>query len=180
VISGFTASPLTTVHVLLSLIGILSELVVLFGMFSAKRLNGWTWLFMVTMLLTSVTGFFFPFHRILPSHILGVLSLIALAIAFYARYSRRLDGGWRSAYAISVAIALYRNVFVLSAQLFQKVPSLKALAPTQSEPPFLVTQLIVMVTFIALSVFAVKGFRPDLTRATRVMPYDCGAFALRL
>jgi len=107
VISGFTLSPLTTVHVLLSLIGILSGLVVPFGMFSAKRLDGWTWLFMVTTLLASVTGFFFPFHRILPSHILGVLSLIALAITFYARYSRRLDGGWRSAYVISAAIALY-------------------------------------------------------------------------
>ena len=77
-----------------------------------------------------------------------------------------LDGGWRSAYAISVAIALYLNVFVLSAQLFQKVPSLKALAPTQSEPPFQVTQLIVMVIFITLSVFTVEGFRPDLARAT--------------
>jgi hypothetical protein len=84
----------------LSLIGILAGLVVLFGMFSAKRVDGCTWLFMVTTLLTTVTGFFFPFHRILPSHILGVLSLIALGIAFYARYSRRLDGDWRSAYAI--------------------------------------------------------------------------------
>jgi hypothetical protein len=146
--------------------GILSGLAVLFGMFLARRLDGWTWLFMVTTLLTSVTGFFFPFHRILPLHILAVLSEIALAIAFYARYSRRLDGAWRSAYMISAAIALYLNVFVLIAQLFQKVPSLKALAPTQSEPPFLVTQLIVMVIFIALSVFAVKGFRPDLARAT--------------
>ena len=150
----------------LRLMGILSGLVVLFGMFSAKRLNGWTWFFMVTTLLTSVTGFFFPFHRILRSHILGVLSAIALVIAVYARYSRRLDGAWRSAYVMSAAIALHLNVFVWIAQLFPKVPSLKALAPTQSEPPFQVTQLIVMVIFITLSVFAVEGFRPDLARAT--------------
>ncbi len=100
----------------------------------------------------------------MPSHILGVLSLIALPIACYARYSRRMVGGWGRAYVIVAAIALYLNVFVLIAQLFQKVPALKAMAPTQSEPPFLATQLIVMVIFIVLSVFAVKGFRPDLVR----------------
>jgi hypothetical protein len=165
VIFGMTT--FTFVHVVLSLIGIFSGFVVLFGMFSAKRLEGWTSLFLVTMLLTSLTGFFFPFHRLLPSHILGALSLIALAIAIYARYSRGLAGAWRRTYAITAVIALYLNVFVLVVQVFQKVPALKVLAPTQSEPPFLVTQLIVLVIFFGgLSVFAVKGFRPDLLQPT--------------
>ena len=157
---------LTFVHVALSLLGIFAGFVVLFGMFSAERLDGWTSLFLVTTVLTSVTGFFFPFHRVLPSHVFGVLSLIALAIAVFARYSRRIAGVWRAAYVITAAIALYLNVFILIAQAFQKVPALKAKAPTQSEAPFLVTQLIVMVILILLSIFAVKGFRPDLVRAT--------------
>jgi hypothetical protein len=159
VIFGMTT--LTFVHVVLSLIGIFTGFVVLFGMFSAKRLDAWTSLFLVTTVLTSVTGFFFPFHRLLPSHVFGILSLIALGIAIYARYSRSLAGGWSRAYAITAAIALYLNLFILVAQAFQKVPALKALAPTQSEPPFLVTQLIVLAIFLGLSVFAVKGFRPD-------------------
>ena len=141
----------------LRLMGILSGLVVLFEMFSAKRLNAWTWFFMVTTLLTSVSGFFFPFHLLLLSHILGVLLVISMVIVVYT---------WRSGYVMSAAIALHLNVFVWIAQLFPKVPSLKALAPTQSEPPFQGTQLIVMVIFITLSVFAVEGFRPDLARAT--------------
>jgi len=146
--------------------GILSGLVVLFGDVLSEAPE---WLDLVLYgddAAYKFTGFFFPFHRILRSHILGVLSVIALVIAVYARYSRRLDGAWRSAYVMSAAIALHLNVFVWIAQLFPKVPSLKALAPTQSEPPFQVTQLIVMVIFITLSVFAVEGFRPDLARAT--------------
>jgi hypothetical protein len=119
--------------------------------------------FLVTTVLTSVSGFFFPFHRLLPSNILGILSLIALAIAAYARYSRGLAGGWHRTYAIAAAIALYLNVFVLVAQVFQKVPALKVLAPAQSEPPFLVTQLV-LVIFLGLSIFAVKGFRPESLR----------------
>ncbi len=162
----FGMTVLTFVHVVLSLVGILAGLVVLFGMFSSKRLNGWTWIFLSTTVLTSVTGYFFPFRRLLPSHILGVLSLIALAIAIYARYSRRMAGGWRSTYVITSAIALYLNVFVLIAQLFAKVSALKALAPTQSEAPFLVTQLVVLVIFVALSRLAVKGFKPELIRGT--------------
>jgi hypothetical protein len=156
---------LTFVHVVLSLIGIFAGFVVLFGMFSAKRLDGWTSLFLVTTVLTSVTGFFFPFHRLLPSHVLGILSLPTLAIAIYARYSRRFAGGWSRAYVITAAIAQYLNVFVLIAQAFMKVPALKALAPTQSEPPFFVAQSVVMVIFIVLTIFAAKGFRLDAVRA---------------
>jgi len=107
-----------------------------FGLLVAKRLDGWTTLFLASTVLTSVTGFLFPFSRFLPSHGVGILSLLALAIAIFARYGRHLSGLWRRTYAITAVIALYLNVFVLIVQLFQKVPALKAIAPTQSEAPF--------------------------------------------
>jgi hypothetical protein len=122
-------------------------------------MDGWTAVFLVITALTSLTGFFFPFHKLLPSHILGVLSLIVLAIAVPARYVYHLAGGWRRIYVITAVLALYFNFFVLIAQLFQKVPPLKALAPTQSEPPFLVAQTCALVLFIVLGIYSVKGFR---------------------
>jgi hypothetical protein len=158
-------SPLTIFHVVLSLIGILSGLVVAFGLLTAKRLDGWTAVFLATTVLTSVTGFLFPFHRLLPSHILGTLSLILLAVAIYARYSRKLAGAWSRTYAATAVLALYFNVFVLIAQLFQKVPALKAMAPTQSEPPFKLTQLVFLVVFVALTVAAAKRFSNEQLRA---------------
>ena len=144
----------TFVHVALSLIGILSGFVVAYGLLSAKRLDGWTVVFLATTVLTSVTGFFFPFHKFLPSHAVGILSLLVLVIALYARYGGKLAGGWRRIYAITAMVALYLNVFVLVAQLFMKVPALQALAPTQSEPPFLVAQATVLLLFVVLSVLA--------------------------
>jgi hypothetical protein len=152
-------TPLTFVHVLLSLIGIFSGFVVLSGLLSANRHDRSTAVFLITTVLTSVTGFLFPFHRLLPSHVLGILSLIALALAIPALYMCRLAGAWRATYVITAMISLYFNVFVLIAQLFMKVPALKALAPTQSEPPFLVTQVAVMVLFVVLTIFAVRNFR---------------------
>jgi|SRR5271169_4094610 len=154
-------SPFTLFHVVLSLIGILSGLIVLFGLLTAKRLEGWTAIFLVTTVLTSVTGFLFPFHRLLPSHILGIISLILLAVAIYARYSRKLAGAWSRVYAATAVLALYLNVFVLIAQLFQKVPALKTLAPTQTEQPFKLTQLVFLVLFAILTVAAAKRFRYD-------------------
>src|SRR6267143_5534836 len=130
-------SAFTLFHVVLSLVGILSGFVVLAGFLTAKRSNGWTALFLTTTALTSVTGFLFPFHKFLPSHAVGIVSLIVLAVAIFARYVRQLAGAWRGIYVVTAVIALYLNVFVLIAQLFQKVPALKAMAPTQSEPPFL-------------------------------------------
>src|SRR4030095_12929177 len=135
-------------HVLISLIGILSGLVVMVGLLSGKRLNGWTALFLLSTVLTSVTGFLFPFHGFTPGIGLGIISLVILAIAIFARYPRNLVHAWRWIYVVTAMLALYLNVFVLVAQLFQKVPALKALAPTQSEQPFLVTQLIVLVAFV--------------------------------
>ena len=152
-------TPFTLFHVLLSLVGIVSGLVVVFGLMSAKRLSSWTAIFLITTVATSVTGFLFPFHELLPSHVLGVLSLIALAVAIYALYSRRLAGGWRRAYVAGSVTALYLNVFVLVAQLFMKVPALKALAPMQSEGPFKLAQLSVFMLFLVLGIFATKRFR---------------------
>jgi hypothetical protein len=149
----------TFVHVVISLAGILSGLVVLFGLIAGKRLDGWTALFLITTVATSVTGFMFPFHKLLPSHVVGVISLVVLAIAVYARYSRHLAGGWLRTYVISSVIALYLNVFVLIVQLFEKVPALNAMAPTQSEPPFKITQVVVLAIFVVLGIFAAKGFR---------------------
>jgi hypothetical protein len=149
----------TLIHVAISLVAIASGFVVLFGMFAGKRLDGWTALFLSTTVATSVTGFLFPFHHFMPSHAVGTLSLIVLAVAIVARYRRHLAVSWRWLYVVSAATALYFNVFVLIAQSFQKIPALKALAPTQSEPPFLVTQLIVMLLFVVFTVVAVKKFR---------------------
>ncbi|MGH9503442.1 MAG: hypothetical protein ACRD20_11390 [Terriglobales bacterium] len=161
---GMSLSTFTLVHVIISLVGIVSGFIVVFGMLSAKRLNSWTALFLLTTVLTSVTGFGFPFEHLLPSHKVGILSLIALAIAILARYSFHMAGKWRSIYVVTAMIALYFNVFVLVVQSFEKVPALKAMAPTQSEPPFLVAQLAVLALFIVLTIFAVKKFHPAAAR----------------
>jgi len=150
---------LTFVHVVLSLIGIFSGFIVMFGLFAGKRLDGWTTIFLVSTVATSVTGFLFPFHRFLPSHGVGIVSLIVLAVAILARYTFDLAGAWRRTYVISAMISLYLNVFVLVAQAFQKVPALKAMAPTQSDPPFLVTQLVDMVLFVVFTIVAARRFR---------------------
>src|SRR5439155_12215308 len=130
---------LTLVHVLISLAGILSGLVVLFGLLAGRRLDGWTGIFLASTVATSVTGFFFPVHHFMPSHAVGILSLLVLGVAIYARYPRQLVGAWRKTYVISAVVALYFNVFVGIVQAFQKIPALKAVAPKQNEPPFLIT-----------------------------------------
>jgi len=162
---GMPLSTLTLVHVLISLVGIGSGLLVVYGMLLGKRFDGATMIFLVTTVLTSLTGFLFPFEHLLPSHVLGILSLVALAVAIVARYARQMAGTWRSIYVVSAVFALYFNVFVLVAQIFLKVPAAHALAPTGKEPPFLVVQLIVMAIFIVLGIFAVKRFRIGATTA---------------
>jgi len=119
----------------------------------------------VTTVLTSVTGFLFPFHKFLPSHAVGIVSLLVLAVTIPALYVFHLAGPWRRTYVIGAVIALYLNVFVLIAQFFMKVPALKALAPTQSEPPFLGTQIVVMLIFVVTGVFAAKRFPAEAVRA---------------
>ncbi len=154
----------TLFHVVLSLVGIGAGFVVVFGLIAAKQLNRWSVVFLSTTVATSLTGFLFPFHKLLPSHVIGVVSLVALAIAILARYARHFVGAWRWIYAVNAVVALYLNVFILIAQLFQKVPALKAMAPTQSEAPFLVTQLVVMALFVVLGIFAAKRFHVEPAR----------------
>jgi hypothetical protein len=163
-ILGMTTSTYTLIHVAISLLGICSGFVVLFGLLAAKRLDAWTALFLATTVLTSVTGFGFPFAHLLPSHKVGITSLVVMAIAILARYVFHLVGAWRSIYVIGAVIALYLNVFVLIFQLFDKVAALKALAPTQSESPFLAAQLVVMALFLWFAILAVKRFHPQLAR----------------
>jgi hypothetical protein len=152
---------LTLIHVLLSLIGIVSGFVVLVGMFDSRRLESWTALFLITTVMTSVTGFLFPFTKLLPSHIFGIISLIVLGIAAAARYSFRLKDSWRWIYVVTALLALYLNTFVLVVQAFLKVPALKALAPTQSEAPFAIAQGIVLVFFLYVGVRAAMRYRPE-------------------
>jgi hypothetical protein len=149
----------TVVHVVISLIGIGSGLVVMVGLLTGRRLNSWTALFLASTVATSVTGFFFPFHGFTPAIAVGIISLFLLAVAILARYGRRLSGAWRWIYVVTAMVALYLNVFVLIVQLFQKVPALKALAPSQSEPPFLVTQLFALALFVMLTIVAAIKFR---------------------
>ena len=157
---GMSVATYTLIHVIISLVGIVSGLIVLFAMFGGKRLDGMTALFLVTTVLTSVTGFGFPFEHLLPSHIVGMISLVVLAIAILARYSLNLAGKWRAIYVITTVMALYLNVFVLLVQSFLKVPALHAMAPKGNEPPFLIAQVVVMVLFIVLGILAVKKFHP--------------------
>ncbi|HTM53321.1 MAG TPA: hypothetical protein VL175_04805 [Pirellulales bacterium] len=149
----------TLVHVVISLLAIASGFVVLYDMLRGKESGGRTAFFLITTVLTSVTGFGFPVDQILPSHILGVLSLVVLGLAIYARYSRRLHGKWRTTYVITAIFALYLNVFVLIVQGFLKIPALHELAPTQTEPPFAIAQLAVLPIFLVLGARAVTGFR---------------------
>jgi len=158
---GMTLQTYTLIHVLISLIGIGSGFVVMYGMLTSKRLDGWTAVFLTTTVLTSVTGFGFPFKGMTPAINVGIISLVVLAIASVARYARHLAGAWRKTYVATASLALYLNVFVLVVQSFEKVPALKAAAPTQKEPPFLVAQLAVLALFIVLTVLAAKRFRGE-------------------
>jgi hypothetical protein len=158
-ILGMTLSAFTLVHIVISVIGIGSGLLVMYGLLIGKRLDGATAIFLVSTVATSATGFGFPFDHLLPSHKVGILSLLVLAVAIVARYVFDLAGAWRGMYVVSAAVALYLNVFVLVVQLFEKVPALRAMAPTQKEPPFLVVQLVVLALFVALTFIAAKRFR---------------------
>jgi hypothetical protein len=151
----------TLFHVALSPIGILAGFIAVFGLLAYKLLPGWTRWFLVTTLLASITGYFFPVHRLLPSHIVGLISIISLSVALYALYGKKLAGGWRRTYAITATLSLYLNFFVLIVQLFEKVPALKALAPTQSEPPFKIAQLTPLVVFILLTILSAVRFRGE-------------------
>jgi len=164
-ILGMSAATYTFLHVLISLVGIGSGLIVMYGFLTGKRWDGMNFIFLVTTVLTSVTGFGFPVVHLLPSHIVGIISLALLAIAIPARYIFHMGGPWRPVYVITAAMALYLNVFVLIVQLFEKVPALKALAPTQKEPPFLIAQVAVVLIFIALTILATRRFHLEPAHA---------------
>jgi hypothetical protein len=157
-ILGMTLSTFTLFHVVLSLVGIASGLIVVYGLMTGKRFDGWTATFLLFTVLTSLTGFLFPFTHLLPSHVVGILSLLMLAVAIIARYPRRLEGAWRRIYVICAMVALYLNCFVLVVQMFLKVPALHALAPKGNEPPFLVAQLALLAIFVWLTIVAARRF----------------------
>lgn len=163
-ILGMSTGTYTFLHVLISIVGIVSGLVVVFGLLTGRQLDRWTAIFLTTTALTSISGFGFPFDHLLPSHILGIMSLGILAFVIPALYVFHLAGAWRWIYVIGSALALYFNVFVLVVQSFEKVPALKALAPTQKEPPFLVAQLAVLLVFGVLTVLATMRFHPERVR----------------
>jgi hypothetical protein len=156
----FDPTTLLGIHTWLSLIGLASGFVVLVGLIQSKPLNGWTALFLATTVLTSVTGYGLPADHILPSHIVGALSLVVLAGAILARYVYHLAGAWRWIYVVSAMAALYLNAFVAVVQLFRKVPALNVLAPTESEPPFAIAQVLLLAVAIALTIWAARAFRP--------------------
>ena len=161
-ILGMSLSTLTSVHVIISLIGIVSGIVVMFGLLGSNRMPGLTAIFLLFTILTSATGFLFPFEKLLPSHMIGILSLVLLAIACVALYGMNLSGAWRWIYAVTAMISLYLNVFVLVIQSFLKVAALTALAPAcpPSGPLFAVVQGIVLVFFVIVVIGGVRRFRP--------------------
>jgi hypothetical protein len=158
-ILGMSVGAFTTLHVIISLIAILAGLVVLGAMIANRRLNGVTALFLFTTVLTSVTGFFFHSKAIGPPHIVGVISLVVLAVALWALYGRKLAGIWRPAYIVTAAVALYLNCFVGVVQVFDKVPALHVLAPKGTEPPFAAAQGATLLLFIVLGYLALRAYR---------------------
>ena len=154
----------TIIHTLISLVAIFTGFVVLFGLLSSKQLDGWTKWFLITAVATTVTGFFFPFHGFTPAIGLGLISLPILALTIYARYPKNLAGAWRWIYVVGAVISLYLNVFVGVVQSFEKIAALHAMAPTQTEQPFKLTQLIVLSLFIVLAIVAAIRFRPEPVR----------------
>ena len=154
----------TIIHTLISLVAIFTGFVVVFGLLAGKRLDGWTKWFLVTAVATTITGFFFPFHGFTPAIGLGIISLPFLALTIFARYPKHLAGPWRWIYVIGAVICLYFNLFVLVVQAFEKIPALHALAPTQTEPPFKLTQLVVLLVSVLLAIVAAIRFRPEPIR----------------
>ena len=155
----FDLSMFTLIHVVISVLGIITGLIVVGGLLAGARLDGWTAVFLATTTLTSVTGFGFPSAQVLPSHIVGAISLVVLALCLAARYWMQLAGRWGTTYVITAVAALYLNVFVLVVQLFVKTPPLAQLAPTQQEAPFAVTQALVLALFLWLGRAAMRSFR---------------------
>jgi hypothetical protein len=157
---GIDLATLTWVHTLLSLVAIVAGIVVVKDLVGARISGGWTALYLLTAILTSVTGFLFPFDRFVDSHWIGVISLVLFALVLLARYAFRLAGAWRWIYALGMVLGLWFLVLVLIAQAFQKVPALAAIAPTRDDPPFLAAQAVALAVFAVLAIAAARKFRP--------------------
>ena len=159
---GMSLATFTVVHVIISLVGVVVGIIVLFGLLGSNRMAGLTAVFLLFTILTSATGFLFPFKQLLPSHMIGILSLVLLAIACFALYSQKLSGAWRWIYVVTAMAALYFNIFVLVIQSFLKIAPLHQLAP--GNPPaglaFAVVQGIVLVFFVVETILAVRRYRP--------------------
>jgi hypothetical protein len=159
-ILGMSLQTFTVVHLIISVIAIALGFVVAGGILSSNRLPGWTVGYLVLTIVTSATGFLFPFTTLLPSHIVAIISLVLLAVAGYALYGRNLFGVWRKVYIVTAMLALWFNVFVLIAQSFQKVALLNVYAPKGTEPPFAITQGVVLLFFVFAIILGIKRFRP--------------------
>jgi hypothetical protein len=153
---------LTQVHTVISIVAIAAGLVVVGGLIAGVRIDGWTGILLVTTILTSVTGFFFPFTQLLASHWVGIISLLILPFMIGARYWKGLRGVWRGIYVVGTVLVLYLNFFILLVQLFRRIPALIVAAPKQTEPPFVLTQLPVLALFAWLCFAAFRRFRPQV------------------
>jgi hypothetical protein len=160
-ILGLSLATFTQLHVIISLIAIISGIVAVFGILNAKLLAGTTTVFLITSVATDLTGFLFP-QAFDAADVVGIISLVFCAAAILALYSYKLAGAWRGVYAVSAVVALYFNCFVLVAQGFGKVPFLHALAPTQKEPPFAIAQGALLILFVGLGIAAFRKFRPRM------------------
>jgi hypothetical protein len=159
-ILGMSVGVFTILHVIITLVAIGSGLIIVGGMLASNTLPGTTALFLFATALTSVTGFLFPIHGFTPALGVGIVACVILAVALFALYKERLAGAWRWIYVLTAIVSLYLNVFVLVAQSFMKVSALNALAPRQSEPPFAITQAVVLVIFILIGFITLARFRP--------------------
>ncbi|MBA4029918.1 MAG: hypothetical protein C0478_03335 [Planctomyces sp.] len=153
-------SPLLVLHVVISLVAIAAGFVIAYGFVCNRRLAGWNAVFLVTTIATSATGFVLPADRFTPAHAFGIISFVALGVALWARYTKSEVGRWRAVYVASALFAFYLNMFVLIVQMFQKLPVLKALAPTQSEPPFAIAQLALLVAFVVMGTLSLRRYHP--------------------
>ena len=176
-ILGMSIATFTFLHVAISLIAIASGIVVIVGMIGAYRLHAVTALFLATTVLTSLTGFLFPFKGVTPGIVIGILSIIVLAIAIFSLYGRGLAGAWRGIYVITASIALYFNFFVFVVQSFEKMPALKAIAPTQASPVFGLTQLVFLAIFVVLTILAYKKFPGTPSSAASPTSFPVGGAA---
>ena len=162
-ILGMSIGAFTLWHVVISLVAIASGLIALGGIFASRILPVSTALFLFTTALTSVTGFLFPIHGFTPAFGVGIVACVILVVALFALYKEHLVGAWRWIYVITAVASLYLNVFVLVVQSFVKVSALNALAPTQTEPPFAITQFVMLAIFILIALIAVIKFQPGTT-----------------